>query len=231
MGKTRSAASSPTAQGRCAVSTNVKASNSPEKPIRNLTHAFEALCTSEEKKVDDALVSPTGVADLETSPPPNEPAVPKLVLHSLLQRELSDALVQRVSCYSVLHDINKEATALAAQDPMYSGGDSSSKPSPLIQAVLGTTITNDTPPNIPAVAILDEEQWLLSAISDRTEQSNRQCPPTFLQAMGEKEYENPLQAVTGHARTQLWKPSRSWWECKSGKNPWIEPSQHNKRWR
>lgn len=33
------------------------------------------------------------------------------------------------------------------------------------------------------------------------------------------------------SRTQLWKPSRSWWEAKSGKNPWIEPNSHNKRWR
>ena len=57
------------------------------------------------------------------------------------------------------------------------------------------------------------------------------CPPTFSQAIGEKEYENPVHALSGGNRTQLWKPSRSWWEAKSGKNPWIEPSSHNKRWR
>jgi hypothetical protein len=49
--------------------------------------------------------------------------------------------------------------------------------------------------------------------------------------MGEKEYENPIASLPGVSRTQLWKPSRSWWEAKSGKNPWIEPTSHNKRWR
>ena len=42
---------------------------------------------------------------------------------------------------------------------------------------------------------------------------------------------NPLAELGGSMRTQLWKPSRSWWEAKSGKNPWIEPASHNRRWR
>mmetsp|Transcript_59705 Transcript_59705/g.176917 ORF Transcript_59705/g.176917 Transcript_59705/m.176917 type:complete len:1342 (-) Transcript_59705:293-4318(-) len=89
----------------------------------------------------------------------------------------------------------------------------------------------------------------------------RGCPSTFAEAIGEKETSsgsrgeqeggggggegrknnpagginngqtaNPLSSLS-NSRTQLWKPSRSWWEAKSGKNPWIEPSSHNKRWR
>jgi len=75
---------------------------------------------------------------------------------------------------------------------------------------------------------------LLTAIDARGKDEsrpNQACPATFLQAMGEREYENPLASLSNGSRTQLWKPSRSWWEAKSGKNPWIEPKSHNKRWR
>jgi hypothetical protein len=143
-----------------------------------------------------------------------------------------------------VHDINKEAAAMYAQDPLYNQKNPSSPEdargvdSPLIHFINGSTLEekNDRDPHNPRIAIIDEEQWLLSAISQRSPEeiatlSVSQCPPTFLQAMGEREYENPIPAVTGHTRTQLWKPSRSWWEAKSGKNPWIEPISHNKRWR
>jgi hypothetical protein len=83
-------------------------------------------------------------------------------------------------------------------------------------------------------AVIDEERWLLETIDSRGMDESRAikaCPPTFLQAMGEREYENPLTSLSNGSRTQLWKPSRSWWEAKSGKNPWIEPTSHNKRWR
>jgi len=76
-----------------------------------------------------------------------------------------------------------------------------------------------------ALASIDEEMFLLRAISSRSseEMSIRACPVTFSEAIGEVE---PIEN-----RTQLWKPGRSWWEAKSGKNPWIEASSHNKRWR
>jgi hypothetical protein len=76
-----------------------------------------------------------------------------------------------------------------------------------------------------ALATIDEEMFLLRAISSRSpdEMSIRACPASFSEAMGEVE---PTEN-----RTQLWKPGRSWWEAKSGKNPWIEASSHNKRWR
>jgi len=262
----RTAAASPTADRSMD-----KGSSSPEKPIRNLTQAFEALCTEDHDPASlmsptaevkkSTLISPTGVADLgSVAMPPASPSpipddsLPIFQLHTDLQRELTDHQVQRVSYYSLLHDINKEAAAMFAQDPLYQNqqGEGSATPtpsvagdeSPLIKAVFGGRLeqssqfgeddTQNKP--LPTIAIIDEEQWLLSAISKRSSDetsaaSIAQCPATFLQAMGEKEYENPVHAVTGYARTQLWKPSRSWWEAKSGKNPWIEPSSHNKRWR
>lgn len=97
-------------------------------------------------------------------------------------------------------------------------------------------------------AIIDEEKWLLRAISSRSvsevENTRGSCP-TFAQAIGEqdsvaaddnssagvsRQAPNPMTDLS-QSRTQLWKPSRSWWEAKSGKNPWIEPNSHNKRWR
>ena len=119
-----------------------------------------------------------------------------------------------------------------------SGGtvDSKEEDSPLVQAVTGCkTARAET---AVQQAVIDEEQWLLDAVNNRgsderstASAAGAACPPTFSQAMGEKEYENPVHALSGGNRTQLWKPSRSWWEAKSGKNPWIEPSSHNKRWR
>ena len=101
-------------------------------------------------------------------------------------------------------------------------------------------------------ALIDEEKWLLRAISSRSvsevENTRGSCP-TFAQAIGEQDSvaaaddcssagggggsqqaPNPMTDLS-QSRTQLWKPSRSWWEAKSGKNPWIEPNSHNKRWR
>ena len=84
-------------------------------------------------------------------------------------------------------------------------------------------------------AVIDEETWLLGAIdARRTDESRggvKACPPTFSQAIGERDYDNHASSFSNGSRTQLWKPSRSWWEAKSGKNPWIEPRSHNKRWR
>jgi hypothetical protein len=89
-------------------------------------------------------------------------------------------------------------------------------------------------------ALLDEEWWLMSAIASRAPEEvainqSTQLMATFYEAMGEKE--SSANATDGNntnsasSRTQLWKPGRSWWEAKSGKNPWVEPVVHNNRWR
>ncbi|OEU12295.1 hypothetical protein FRACYDRAFT_244552 [Fragilariopsis cylindrus CCMP1102] len=159
-------------------------------------------------------------------------------LHPQLQRDMSDHLVQRVSMYAIIHDINKEATSMAANDD--SGYNRNPEEvnenyDPLIMAVYGLPRLKYTgPSSFIKMALIDEERWLLDAIDSRNPEETRSikaCPPTFLQAMGERDYENPLTSISNGSRTQLWKPSRSWWEAKSGKNPWIEPQCHNRRWR
>lgn len=234
-------------------------------PRRNLSEAFEELyiapttvdtpnnattpADKDKMGLSAKLISPTGVADLHASPPketvtPQEatgapPPIPFFKLHGDLQRDLSQAVINRVSFYGIIHDINKEATAMAANDDSglsrAPGEDVAEDHSPLVEAVKGPCAE---PPeisvNMMQAALIDEEKWLLSAIEKRGDDEVRPmqaCPPTFLQAMGEREYENPLTSLSSGSRTQLWKPSRSWWEAKSGKNPWIEPKSHNKRWR
>lgn len=198
---------------------------SPEKPRRNLSEAFEALCivspedTTKEEKTDLVSSSPTGVAEITETL-----ALPEIILADDLKRDLSNECIARISAYSIIHDINKEATTLAAHDPL--SGEAESQ-CPLILAIQGASQTKRTVITADQ-AIVDEEKWLLTEIQSITEAFDEEMiPATFHQAMGEKEYENPHRV----GRTQLWKPSRSWWEAKSGKNPWIEPTLHNKRWR
>lgn len=241
------------------------ASASPEKPRRNLTKDF-ALCMEngvvikadapdKEAKADTdapvatkidkngSMFSPTSVIPPETQQKQleEEKTIPPyhFDIHESLRRGLSQALVDRVSFYGIIHDINKEASSMAMHDPK--------QPSPkdnvedreesgcaLVKAAIVGTPTNETNDSEDvATALIDEEAWLLEIVGNRDpeERTSTVCPPTFSQAMGEREYENPVQALSGASRTQLWKPSRSWWEAKSGKNPWIEPSSHNKRWR
>lgn len=213
------------------------------------------------------LISPTGVAELdnhakstdtskshrsnEMTPIPlvvtqavsidigtSSFVVPYFQLHDDLKLELSQAVVNRVSIFGVIHDINKEATAMAANDDSSFSRleETGEEFSPLVVAVNGTPMksTATVEKSVVEKAVIDDERWLLSAIEARGDDEtrpNQACPPTFLQAMGEREYENPLASLSNGSRTQLWKPSRSWWEAKSGKNPWIEPKSHNKRWR
>ena len=206
------------------------------------------------------MISPTGVTELTTEAPTTSSSpvvlsehvnlltpdkddvkvsIPHFDLLPELKRDLSDALVNRVSFYAVIHDINKEATAMASNDDSgYNRNpeDLHEEYDPLIVAVNGYP-TEPLPGSSSMVntALIDEETWLLDVIDSRlTDESSsfvKACPPTFLQAMGERDYENPLASLSNGSRTQLWKPSRSWWEAKSGKNPWIEPKSHNKRWR
>jgi hypothetical protein len=164
--------------------------------------------------------------------------IPHFQLHPSLQGDLSQALVNRVSFYGVIHDINKEADSMAMSDTSSFARSCGDDPegeefSPLVVAVAGKPSRPAPTSSMMDAAVIDEEKWLLAAIESRGQDEPRSvaaCPPTFLQAMGEREYENPLSSMET-SRTQLWKPSRSWWEAKSGKNPWIEPTSHNKRWR
>ncbi|KAG7344038.1 hypothetical protein IV203_022046 [Nitzschia inconspicua] len=227
--------------------------NETETPLVKQSNSTTACDTM----VANNVISPTGVAELDmvasvtrerqatqVSPNSKDDVVGKLTdklgfhLHPSLQRDLTDAVIQRVSFYAIIHDINKEATSMAANDD--SGfnrptDEVSEENDPIVVAVQGypKNRINGTSAMVD-VALIDEEQWLLEAIDNRTTEESRAikaCPATFPQAMGERDYENPLTSLSNGSRTQLWKPSRSWWEAKSGKNPWIEPKNHNKRWR
>ena len=150
--------------------------------------------------------------------------------------------MNRVSFYGVIHDVNKEANSMATSDTSSYARSCSTEDhvdeefSPLVVAANGSSPSHQRSSikstMNDAAAVIDEEKWLLAAIESRQDSSRSiaACPPTFLQAMGEREYDNPLSSMET-SRTQLWKPCRSWWEAKSGKNPWIEPTSHNKRWR
>jgi len=225
-------------------------------PRRNLAEAFDDLYVdTTTPATKDAIIvdgdSPVGVGDLGVMESRGENCeddiidvenvseyvIPHFRLHKDLERDLAQELVNRVSFYTVIHDINKEATTMASNDfatfaRVKSTDEGDEAHSPLVMAVKGQPIIPRQPLSMIQVALIDEERWLLMAIEARGDirSSEASCPPTFLQAMGERDYENPLSSLES-SRTQLWKPSRSWWEAKSGKNPWIEPKSHNKRWR
>lgn len=234
----------------------VGSSNSISIPRRNLTEQFDDLYVdaatpaTKDMKISDEE-SPVGVCELfakETDVSSSDPVdrddqadvendvVPPFRLHEDLARDLSPELVRRVSFYTVIHDINKEASNMASDDFASFGNvksvdEDDESNAPLVMAAKGQAIPKQ-PLSMSYAAVIDEERWLLRAIAARgdTRSNSATCPPTFLQAMGEREYENALSSFES-SRTQLWKPSRSWWEAKSGKNPWIEPKSHNKRWR
>lgn len=150
--------------------------------------------------------------------------LPYFYCHPDLKRELTQPQIDRISVYSVIHDINKEALEMSSHD------------------------NPETEIDLNSAAVIDEEKWLLAVIASRPagEMLYKPCPATFAESIGEEERAlagevsqgtlpngmtpNPLSLLSVN-RTQLWKPSRSWWEARSGRNPWIDPKSHNKRWR
>jgi len=172
--------------------------------------------------------------------------LPHFELHESLQRTLRQTVIDRCSFYSVIHGINKAVEEMASEDRDGAIEDNQDEHSALIRAVNGpANVVNKREGPQVELAILDEERFLLAAIESRgeDEMAIRACPSGFAVAIGEIEpslssesmysngqTENPL-SVLKPSKTQLWKPGRSWWEARSGKNPWIEPKHHNKRWR
>mmetsp|Transcript_28267 Transcript_28267/g.43141 ORF Transcript_28267/g.43141 Transcript_28267/m.43141 type:complete len:846 (-) Transcript_28267:225-2762(-) len=240
----------------------VESSNSISIPRRNLAEQFDDLYVdattpatkdikitdeespigvcelfAKETEVDTSELNTSNLTDHDDRTDTENDIVSNFRLHKDLILDLSPELVSRVSFYTVIHDINKEANSMASNDFAALGnvksvdeGDESH--CPLVMAAKGQKLLSKQPLSMSYAALIDEERWLLMAIETRgeTRSNSAACPPTFLQAMGEREYENHLTSLES-SRTQLWKPSRSWWEAKSGKNPWIEPKSHNKRWR
>ena len=158
-------------------------------------------------------VTPLVKAAKDIQPIDSKDTLPDFRLHPSLVKNLTQPQLNRISFYGgVIHDINKDASDMAAND---------------------TSKYEDTNGNS---AIIDEEHWLINTIANRSKEEtgglSSKCPSSFSEAIGETDPDssNPLSNLNS-SRTQLWKPSRSWWEARSGKNPWIEPKSHNKRWR
>mmetsp|Transcript_3042 Transcript_3042/g.4293 ORF Transcript_3042/g.4293 Transcript_3042/m.4293 type:complete len:922 (+) Transcript_3042:715-3480(+) len=172
--------------------------------------------------------------------------IPRFTMTQELQRNLPQPVVDRCSIYSVIHGVNGEVKDMASQDQNCNTEEPKDEGSALVREVVGPTKSAPRQEvKKKNLAVLDEEKFLLAAIVSRDddEMMNRACPASFAEATGEidamtvndvgyqgNHSENPL-SVVANSRTQLWKPSRSWWEARSGKNPWIEPNLHNKRWR
>lgn len=226
-------------------------------PARNLMGAFED--TEERLLLAKESWSPNGVDftfSIENGTPTKKDSssvsfqslkieLPRFHLYKNLKRDLPQPVVDRCSFYSVIHGVNKEIQDMAEQDSNCAKELTVDEDSALVQAIKGSPHINSHPKGcILPLAVLDEELFLLAAISSRGDEEKlsinpNNCPATFSEAIGEldcssfdgsAQSENPLAALS-NSRTQLWKPSRSWWEAKSGKNPWIEPRLHNKRWR
>jgi hypothetical protein len=171
--------------------------------------------------------------------------MPHFQLHSGLKLNLSQPVVDRCSFYSVIHGINKEVQDLVVNDFNSHNEEPHDENSAIVQAFYGSVKSSKSSEQQMHLAVIDEEKWLLAAIASRSQEEwmIRDCPESFAEAIGESDIlassvdaklnqhsDNPLSVVSA-SRTQLWKPSRSWWEAKSGKNPWIEPNLHNKRGR
>lgn len=195
----------------------------------------ESYSNSEEEPTQPT----TSTENSNSSPKVNMISMPDFYMHVDLKRNLSQHQVNRISFYSVVHNVNKEAAAMASND----------------QSVLKSEVDNvstehpssthedldEMKDSLSNSAMIDEEYWLLSAIASRTPEDTNEfasktrhlCIQTFSEAVGEVDQSDSASNLLTQAecRTQLWKPGRSWWEARSGKNPWIEPRSHNKRWR
>jgi len=204
--------------GSLSVDTNIEFKNSTtispncvmNLPAPEATSKDEVSASESEQTANDSPLVKAAQYDFEAS---MTTYLPTFTLHESLMRNLTQAQLNRISFYgAVIHDINKEATEMAGND---------------------TSSFVDCNPDL---ALIDEEAWLINAIANRSKEETgglqETCPNSFYEAIGEIECQssNPLSNLNS-SRTQLWKPSRSWWEARSGKNPWIEPKSHNKRWR
>lgn len=224
-------------------------SSTSTKPSPTSVLGFDAVDASSPPatKKGEVLQLDNGITVLRMS-------LPRFQLHEDLSGELHQGLIDRVSFYSIVRDINKEAADAAMSDPkgkLYNDDavmcnnvnakngkvhthPIRSKEGENILVLASKNDGEETMTPTMSAALLDEEWWLLSAMASRSPEEvalnhASALPPTFSEALGEKD--SSTGDSTSSSKTQLWKPGRSWWEAKSGKNPWVEPVVHNNRWR
>ena len=171
-------------------------------------------------------------------------SIPQFQLHDSLRGTLSQGVINRVSFYSILRDINQEVldnfdTGGGGNIQLHDPNQEEEQNSILIISCLNDDddeSNNEPLLNIDASTtrqqgiLIDEEWWLISVIASRTPESiknqSTELLPSFFEAMGESDNDDESPS-----KTKLWKPSQSWWDAKSGKNPWVEPVVHDNRWR
>ncbi|OEU21457.1 hypothetical protein FRACYDRAFT_235083 [Fragilariopsis cylindrus CCMP1102] len=119
------------------------------------------------------------------------------------EQNMSNGLVQRVSFYSIIHDINKETTTAGADIVTYCSN------------IASYNNNNKT-------ALIDAEQWLLDVIAIDSSSSSRN--------LDFEKKTTTATTTTYRRKTRLWKPQYSWWNAKSGYNANLEPKYHDKRW-
>ena len=216
------------------INTNNISNWSLTNPARNLMHAFED--TEEKLLLAKESWSPNGVDftfSVENGSPVKSVAssgsfqsfkidLPRFHLYENLKRDLPQPVVDRCSLYSVIHGVNKEVQDMAEQDFNCVKEPNLDEGSALVQAIKGDTkghpVQKTSP---PPLAVLDEELFLLAAISSRGDDEKlsinpNNCPATFAEAIGELDtssYDSNLQSentlsVLSNSKTQLWKPSR-----------------------
>jgi len=149
-------------------------------------------------------------------------------LHPELKRNMTQAQVNRISFYNVILEINKEVALMVYNNSTESNPCASSK----LES---------------AFAAIDEEEWLLAAITPRS--TNNEVEYTglkpyanvsFNQNIVQKEVPSNIDTADNEESrstctateqaTLLWKPNGSWWIARSKKNPKLELKNHNKRW-
>ena len=209
---------------------------------RNLNSAFDLLVPPSNNKNEQpssssttTVMAPPVMIPLEHISVPYIP-LPPFTLSPSLVASLSPGLLSRVSLYSLIRDINAEASICAVTDPKgreVMAEDGKIHVHPTTATDHSILFTQEY--NFSDTQLLDEEWFLLSAVVSRSTEememnsNNSSLLPTFAEAMGE--VTSSSQEGNNGSKTQLWKPGRSWWEAKSGKNPWVEPVVHNNRWR
>jgi hypothetical protein len=185
---------------------------------------LDSYLTSAMTTTTTATTSNSSSSSSSNSSCSSQPLLVEFRLHPKLQKNMSNGLVQRVSFYSIIHDINKETTTAGADIVTYSSN---------IGSYNNSKTTTTT-------ALIDEEQWLLDVIAIDSSSSSRNLnfekktntsTTTDCSMVIYKNNDPTAATSSSHRRkTRLWKPQYSWWKAKSGYNAYLEPKYHNKRW-
>ena len=133
----------------------------------------------------------------------------KYSLDKKLRGALTQSTIERCYICEKIHTVNSNIQDMKKDDLSQRRGRNSD-------------IVEHTP-----VWIIDEEEFLLLVMKSHCHSkvlTHHPCLITLAEALGESDTSSTIT-------TQLWKPCKSWWDAKSGKNPYLDCKNHRKRWR